>query len=91
MITMDETQLDEPIEPRFEDTMRALAEALDEALNGDDKGKDRSVGFILMVYPHRGGKPGDRCNYISNSQRSQVVTMLKEQLRRFKKTMPGHQ
>jgi hypothetical protein len=72
---------DAPIEEKYRDQMRHLAEALDEFLNPDaEKGK-HPVGFMLMVFPldsHEG-----RCNYISNARREDVVVLLKEQLARF--------
>jgi hypothetical protein len=60
--------------------MNALAHLLDEFFNGEKKGKERAVGFILMVFNF--GDDG-RCNYISNADRNDVVTMLKEQIKRF--------
>ena len=72
---------DGPIDPRYEQKMQALARSLDEWFNGNDKGKDRKVGFALMVFDFGEG-PG-RANYISNASRENVVTLLKEQLARF--------
>lgn len=73
---------DAPIEPRYYEQMNGLAQALDVVLNGDAKGKDRTVGFILMVFPY--GTNEGRCNYISNgADRRDVFVMLKEQIRRF--------
>lgn len=72
---------DGPIEPKHHETMNALAGALDEMFNGDARGKDRKTGFILMVFPFENNE--GRANYISNANRSDVVTMLKEQLARF--------
>lgn len=71
---------DAPIEPEYIDKMNALAHMLDEFFNGEAKGHDRQNGFILMVF-----KFGDdgRCNYISNADRKDVVTLLKEQIKRF--------
>jgi hypothetical protein len=72
---------DGPIEPKHHQTMNALAGALDEMFNGDARGPDRKTGFILMVFPF--GNTDGRANYISNAERADVVTMLKEQLARF--------
>jgi hypothetical protein len=71
---------DLPIEPQYRERMNQLAYLLDEYFNGPDKGKDRQVGFCLMVFNF--GDAG-RCNYISNADRADVVTLLHEQLRRF--------
>lgn len=72
---------DAPIDPRYRQKMNALAKTLDEWFNGNDKGTDRKVGFCLLVFDFGEG-PG-RANYISNAQRADVVTLLKEQLARF--------
>jgi len=71
---------DAPIESRFRRKMNALAATLDEWFNDTARGKDRKVGFVLLVFPF--GEEG-RCNYISNAERADVVTMLKEQIARF--------
>lgn len=75
-----ETLGDAPIEPEFIAQMNALAAKIDELFNGDLRGKDRQVGFALMIF-----KFGDagRANYISNANRADVVTLLREQLARF--------
>lgn len=72
---------DAPIEAKHHAMMNALAESLDEVFNGDARGADRKNGFILMVFPFHGAD--GRANYISNAERTDVVTMLKEQLARF--------
>jgi hypothetical protein len=71
---------DEPIQPEYIRLMKSIAGVLDEAFNGDKKGKDRKTGFILMVFPF---DEVGRCNYVSNANRADVVTMLKEQIARF--------
>jgi hypothetical protein len=80
---MSDHQLgDAPIEEPFRKRMNELARLLDDYFNGDAKGKTRKTGFILMVFPF--GESEGRCNYISNgADRKDVVTMLKEQIRRF--------
>src|SRR5262252_7292473 len=64
-----------PIEEEFRAKMNTLAGAVDEFFNGKLKRNKRKVGFILLVFPfgHKG-----RCNYISNAERADVVTLLKE-------------
>jgi len=74
---------DAPIQPQFRETMNTLARTLDEIFNGDAKGADRKTGFILMVFPFNEVGAGGRANYISNANRANVVTMLKEQIKRF--------
>ena len=72
---------DAPIEAEHHDKMNALARGIDESFNGDAKGVDRKVGFVLLVFPF--GENEGRCNYISNADRNDIVTMLKEQVARF--------
>lgn len=73
---------DGPIEPEYREKMAAVATALDELFNGPVKGPARQTGFVLLVFPF-GDKEG-RCNYISNgADRRDIVTMMKEQIKRF--------
>ena len=73
---------DAPIEPEYYDKMVRLANGINEIFNGDKKGDERETGFVLLVFPF-GAKDG-RCNYISNgADRRDIVTMLKEQIKRF--------
>lgn len=73
---------DAPIEKQYKDSMILMAELLDSHLNGDMKGKERTTGFILLVFPF--GSAGGRCNYISNgANREDVVCLLKEQIASF--------
>ena len=76
---------DAPIEQPFVKAMKAFAEVIDETFNGDNRGADRKTGFVLIVFPFAEARPGGggRANYISNANRADVVTMLKEQIRRF--------
>ena len=73
---------DAPIEPQYVEQMQAIAQVLNETFNGDLKGKDRSTGFVLMVFPF--ADFDGRCNYISNgADRKDVVTLMKEMIARF--------
>lgn len=73
---------DAPIEARFRDQMQSVAAGLDEIFNGTARGRDKKVGFVLLVFPY--GESSGRCNYISNgADRRDIVTMLKEQIARF--------
>lgn len=78
---MNENTLgDAPIEEAYREQMTRLANLIDQFFNGELRGKDRKVGFVLMVFNF---DEDGRANYISNADRSDVVTMLKEQLARF--------
>ena len=82
---------DAPIESEFRENMNRVAAALDELFNGEARGKDRKVGFVLLVFPF--GENAGRCNYISNgADRRDIVTMMKEQIKRFEgqPEMTGH-
>lgn len=73
---------DAPIEPALRELMQSVARGLDDVFNGDRRGKDRKVGFVLLVFPF--GSGDGRCNYISNgADRRDIVVMLKEQISRF--------
>jgi hypothetical protein len=79
---MSERLGDAPIEAEYREQMVATAQALDEYFNGQAKGPNRKVGFVLLVFPY--GEGEGRCNYISNgADRRDIVTMLKEQIKRF--------
>jgi len=71
---------DAPIEDKYREQMQRLAQTLDEILNPDQT-KNKETGFCLMMFDFGDG-PG-HCNYISNANRADVVTLLKEQLARF--------
>jgi hypothetical protein len=79
---MTERLGDAPVQPEYRATMNAIARALDEVFNGDVRGKDRKIGFVLLVFEY--GEKEGRCNYISNgANRRDIVTMMKEQIKRF--------
>lgn len=75
---------DAPVQAKFQERMLAAAHTLDTMFNGDKRGTDRAVGFVLLVFDF-GLPDGDaRCNYISNgARREDVVALLKEQVARF--------
>lgn len=79
---------DTEIEPQYLEQMQQLGRAIDEIFNG--KGPKRT-GFFLMVYPHGDDFDG-RANYISNSDRKNIVVLLKEMAARFEgqPEMKGH-
>ena len=74
------THPDEKISERYRREMNDLAQALDKSFNGDRKGHDRNVCFTLLVTDFN--KSG-RVNYISNGERTDIVTMMKELIARF--------
>jgi hypothetical protein len=73
---------DGPIEADYREEMNRIARALDDVFNGDARGKDRKVGFVLLVFPFN--STDGRCNYMSNgADRKEIVVMMKEQIARF--------
>jgi hypothetical protein len=75
---------DGPIQPELHDIMNALARGLDDALNGDARGNDRKVGFVLLTFPFNTHDFNGRGNFISNgADRKDIVTLFKEMIARF--------
>jgi len=73
---------DAPVEAEYYDKMVGVTKAIDEFFNGQDKGQDRKVGFVLMVFPF--GDVEGRCNYMSNgADRKDIVVLMKEMIARF--------
>jgi hypothetical protein len=79
--TQEERLGDAPIDPKFREVMNDLAADLDTLFNPGLKGAERMAGFVLLVFPLEGCE--GLVNYISNTDRAEVVTMLREQLERF--------
>lgn len=63
-----------------EEALRAIAGGLDEIFNGSKRPKP--VGFVLLVFPHD-GELGARTNYVSNSNRADIIVAMKEVIARF--------
>lgn len=79
-----------PIEERYYEDMNAIAGFLDEHFNEDVKPPAvRTTGFVLMVFAF-GDVKGGRMNYISNANRKDIITALREQLAYFE-GMPDDQ
>ena len=71
-----------PIQDEYRQKMNDLARMLDGYFNGEARGSERQVGFVLLVFPF--GENNGRCNYISNgADRAEIVKLLREQANRF--------
>jgi hypothetical protein len=71
----------DPIEDVYHAKMNQLAQLLDHMFNGDEV---RTTGFVLLVFPLGEHETGEhRCNYISNADRSDIITLMKESLAYF--------
>lgn len=64
-----------PIQEHLRDEANAIAQALDQVLNGDERPK--KVGFMLLMFDFDGPK-SDRINYIANCERRDAINSLKE-------------
>lgn len=74
---------DAPIEDRYRLKMNAIAQALDGIFNGDAKRGERTVGFVLLVFPF-GSHDDGRCNFISNgADRKDLAVLFREMIARF--------
>jgi len=68
-----------PIQPEIREQMNCWGEVLDETFNGKDyKTKPRKYGFALLVYKLGEDDGTHRMNYISNSQRKDMIKAMKE-------------
>lgn len=80
---MPEMLGDAPIQKEYYEQMNAVAAGLDQVFNGDTRGPDRKIGFVLLVFPF-GESDSGRCNFISNgADRRDVVTLMREMIARF--------
>ena len=77
-----------PIDPEYTATMRALAKAIDDILNGKERPK--TIGFALLMFPFGEGPKG-RINYIGNADRGDMLAALKELIERWEGRHPEEQ
>jgi len=68
-----------PLQAEVSKQMQAWANVLDETFNGKDcKSENRKYGFALLVYKLEEEEGNVRMNYISNSQRKDMIKAMKE-------------
>lgn len=67
-----------PVEKKHHDTMNAIAEVLDGALDGH--------GFCLLVFDKNSSD--GRMNYICNCERSDMITAMKEFIANYEWRVP---
>ncbi|QIG50553.1 hypothetical protein G5V57_24180 [Nordella sp. HKS 07] len=70
---------DDPVSPEYLERLNELARFLDKSLNGEVPGKQRQIGFALLIFEF--DKPA-RVNYISNADRATMLEALAEFLAR---------
>lgn len=68
-----------PIQLEHRAMMNAIAQSLDDVFNPGDT---RRVAFVVLT-ANMGDYEGGRVNYISNGNREDIVSMLKELIARF--------
>lgn len=66
---------------RTKEQMQAIATGMDNVLNGQG---EKKFGFVVLVFPMN-GKEGNRTNYVSNGNRSEVISAMKEIVERLDK------
>ncbi|KQY27210.1 hypothetical protein ASD31_03235 [Rhizobium sp. Root482] len=64
------------------DLMQAMAQAIDEAINGRPLPAEKQFGFVLLIFA-KDGEAGNRTNYVSNCDRRDILAALKEITARF--------
>ena len=69
----------DPIETKHHAIMNGLAQAINDALNGEER--PNKIGFCLHVF-QIGQTEGGRVNYISNCDREDMLIAMKEWLAR---------
>jgi len=71
-----------PIQEEQREFMNALAQGIDRILNQNTVGLKREWCFVLLSAKF-GEIDNGRVNYISNGERADIVTMMKELIGRF--------
>lgn len=67
-----------PIQDELKEFMNNLGRGIDNLLNGKEcKPKKRKWGFALLIFPF-GETPNGRMNYLSNSEREDMLVAMKE-------------
>jgi hypothetical protein len=73
---------DGPIQEDMYELMNGLARGIDTIFNGEDAPVgEKKIGWLLMSFPLESFD--GRCNYISNANREDIVTLMKHQIARF--------
>lgn len=72
------------IEAQF---MQSVARALDDVLNAGAKGKDREVGFALLVFPF--GDASGKVNYVGSGDREQMLEAFRNLVARWEGHRPN--
>jgi hypothetical protein len=77
----------ESIQPEVINVMNRLGNVIDEAFNGKPLPKNRRWGFVLLCFEFGPDDGTHRMNYISNAERENMLTALKELIANFEGRM----
>lgn len=73
---------DAPVDIDYRQRMNVVTSVPDQIFNGDKKGAEREIGFVLLVFDY--GEKEGRCECVSNGAHpSDITTLFKEQMKRF--------
>ena len=72
-------EVEQPVEPHVQKVLYAVGKAVDEFVA--DAYGDKQMGWLIAMFEF--GDKG-RFNYISNSQRGDIIKLLEEMLVKFK-------
>lgn len=70
---------DAPIQAQYREMLNGLASGIDDVLNGETRPK--KIGFALFMFEF-GHVEANRVNYISNADRTEMLTAVREWLAR---------
>jgi hypothetical protein len=70
---------DAPVDPKYRAQLTAVARTIDEFLNGAERPK--RIGFAVIMF-ELGAIEGGRINYMSNAERADMLTAVREWLAR---------
>ena len=73
--------MSEPIQKEYRENMNKIARLIDTVFNKGAKDKNEKVAFVLLVAPF--GDDEGRCSYISNGDRKDIISLMKEMIARF--------
>lgn len=77
--------MNEPIEDKYNKAMNKIGEMIDNTLNADLENQNREHGFALLVFPFE-NKIDSRVSYLSNANREDMITAMKEFIARAEGT-----
>jgi len=78
---------DSEVSAEYKEQMIKVVRLFDTIFNGEARGADRKVGFVLLAFPFDNGGNQEllqKLNYMSNgARREDIVCLFKEMIARF--------